>query len=128
MVVRFFLSAALAVVCTSLVAQPEIKFEDKTQKFEKVKAGEILSFDFFYVNTGDAPLIITHIKVACTCTQFEYPKEPLMPGEKAVIKVTFDTNKKYGYQDRTLEVYTNAKEAPIKIRFKGVVDNKPPKK
>ncbi len=108
----------------ALVPAQEIKFEDKTQKFEKVKAGEMLSFDFFYTNTGDAPLVITKVTVACSCTVPTFPKTPLAPGERAVIKVTFDTKGKYGYQDRILEVFSNAPNSPFKIRFKGVVDNK----
>lgn len=117
------LSALICLMPTLLLAQ-EIKFEDKTQKFEKVKAGETLSFDFFYSNTGDVPLIITDVKVSCGCTKPTFSKTPLAPGERAVIKVTFDTKGKYGYQDRILEVYSNAQTSPYKIRFKGVVDNK----
>lgn len=110
----------------ALLLGQEIKFEDKTQKFEKVKAGEVLSFDFFYTNTGSAPLILTEVKVSCGCTKPTFSKTPLAPGERAVITVTFDTKGKYGYQDRILEVYSNSSTSPYKIRFKGVVDNKQP--
>jgi hypothetical protein len=106
-------------------AQPKISFDNKTIKFNKVKAGEILHFDFFFENTGtNEPLIISDIKVTCPCTQFEYPKEPIFPGEKKQIKVTFDTKGKIGYQDRTLEVFTNVSNNPFTLRFKGMVDNK----
>ena len=122
---RLFFLMALLLIGFSAAGQPKIKFEKKVIKFDKVKAGEPLSFDFFYTNTGSEPLILTNIKVSCTCTTFDYPKEPIPPGETAVIKVYFDTKGKYGYQDRVLEVYTKAHEAPPKIRFRGVVDNKP---
>lgn len=107
-----------------LFSQPEIKFEDKTKKFEKTKAGEILSFDYSFINAGDQPLIISEVKVTCGCTKPEFPAQPVKPGEKGNIHVNFDTKGKIGYQDRILEVISNAKNSPEKIRFKGVVDKK----
>lgn len=107
-----------------LSAQPEIRFEEKTKKFEKTKAGEILNFDYSFTNTGDQPLIISEVKVTCGCTKPEFPAEPVNPSQKGNIKVSFDTKGKIGYQDRILEVVSNAKNSPEKIRFKGMVDNK----
>lgn len=118
LVIIIFLSSKL------IFAQPEIKFDEKTKKFEKTKAGEILKFDYSFTNTGDHPLIISEVKVTCGCTKPEFPQEPVKPGETGIIKVSFDTKGKIGYQDRILEVISNAKNSPEKIRFKGVVDNK----
>ncbi len=105
-------------------SQPEIKFVKKTIKFEKTVAGEILHFDFPFINQGNEPLIISEVKVTCGCTSPEFPDKPVAPLEKGVIKVNFDTKGKRGYQDRILEVLSNAKNSPEKIRFKGVVENK----
>lgn len=102
----------------------ELNFEKEIIKLGKVKEGEVLNFEYYFTNTGTEPLLITDIKVACTCTKFEYPKNPVGPGEKQVIKVSFDTKNKIGYQDRTLEVYSNAKKSPKIIRFKVDVDNR----
>lgn len=104
--------------------QAEFSFLKSTIKFPKTKAGEVLRFQYEFTNTGDQPLIITEIKVACSCTKFEFPKEPIAPGQKGIIKVTFDTKDKYGYQDRTLDIYSNVKKNPTKVRFKVVVDEK----
>ena len=122
--IRLMLAGWLMLVSLSTFAQAEIRFEDKVQKFEKVEAGQQLSFDFFYTNTGDQPLIISDIKVACSCTEFTYNKKPVMPGKREVIKVTFNTKTVYGWQDRILEVHSNAKDSPAKIRFKGNVERK----
>ena len=106
--------------------QPEFKFKDKTQKFEKTKPGPLLSFDYSFTNKGNQPLIIKNIKVIpkCSCTKFEFTKEPILPGKQGLIHVTFDTNNKIGYQDRLLEVYSNVRAKPYKLRFRGAVDNK----
>ena len=114
----------LTVNCTAQDGEPKFKFESKSVKFDKVKAGEILSFDYIFENTGSQPLIITNIKVSCVCTKPLWPKEPVKPGEMDTIHVKFDTKGKIGWQDRILEVHSNAKDSPIKLRFKGVVDNK----
>ena len=121
---RTALTLALLLLVSSTFAQAEIKFEKRTQKFEKVKAGESLSFDFLFFNTGTEPLIVSEVKVSCGCTKPEFSKAPVLPGESATIHVRFDTKGKIGYQDRVLEVYSNAKNNPAKIRFKGMVDHK----
>jgi len=117
----FLLLLGCLVYCTIAIAQPEIKFEEKKLKFEEVKAGPTLSFDFSFTNKGDQPLLINNIKVECTCTKFEYPKQPIKSGEKGNIHVTFDTKGKIGWQYRTLEIFSNAKESPAKIQFIGKV-------
>lgn len=113
------------ILCNGVtLAQPEIKFIDKVQKFDKVDEGEQLEFRFDFINEGDEPLLISNIEVACPCTKFEYPKTPIAPGEKNAVLVRFDTSNKIGYQDRELVITSNSKKSPIKIRFKGVVNNK----
>jgi len=120
----FCLSTATNSISQAQDTEPKFKFESKSVKFEKVKAGEILSFDYIFENTGSHPLIITNIKVSCSCTKPLWPKEPIKPGKKDTIHVKFDTKGKIGWQDRILEVHSNAKDSPTKLRFKGMVDNK----
>lgn len=121
-----FLLCTLALLGLSFAsqAQPKIDFEKKNQKFEKVKADTTISFDFFYFNTGDQPLIITDIKVSCDCTVPTFTQEPVFPGKREKVHVTFDTRGKIGYQDRILYVHGNMPNSPVKIRFKGMVDHK----
>jgi hypothetical protein len=109
-------------------AQAEFDFEKKVFKFSKTPAGEVLNFEYNFTNVGNIPLIINEIKVTCPCTKYKYPKEPILPKQKGKITVTFDTDKKIGYQDRTINIYSNTKESPYNIRFKGMVDHKHPKK
>lgn len=97
---------------------------DRTIKLPKTKEGEVVQFEYTFMNHGKAPLIISEIKVQCSCTKFEFPKDPIPPNGSGVIKVTFDTKGKIGYQDRTLDVYSNAENSPYTLRFKIVVDNK----
>lgn len=112
LVLVFILSSALAIAQGA-----EFKFNDTKLKLPKAKEGAVLEFEYTFVNKGDVPLIITKIDVACTCTEITYPNTPVKPGESGTIKVTFDSDKKTGWQYRDLIVYSNAKKNPAKLRF-----------
>lgn len=101
----------------------EFSFEQKpAHKFKRTLEGPVLSHDFKFINTGDAPLIISGFMVACKCTKAIYPEEPVMPGETGTVTVTLDTKGKEGWQDRIVELYSNAKENPKELRIKVMVD------
>jgi hypothetical protein len=120
----FILLSVLLVCSASVFAQhAELFFEEKLHKFPDTKEGELLVYEYKFVNKGNAPLIITHYNVACSCTKAEFPKEPISPGASGVVKVTFDTKGKIAYQDRTVELFSNSKKSPIKLRFKVMVLN-----
>jgi len=78
----FYMTFMCGINCSAQDAGPKFKFESKSVKFEKVRAGEVLSFDYVFENTGVQPLIITNIKVSCGCTKPQWPKEPVKPGKK----------------------------------------------
>lgn len=94
-----------------------------TRKLGNVNEGEKIFFSYPFVNKGTSSLVISDARVACACTVVDYPKLPIAPGEKSEIKVTFDTRGKIGYQDRTIEVFSNARKNPVKLRFKVMVNN-----
>jgi len=101
-----------------------LKVHQRTIKQHKVKAGEILSFNYSIENIGTSPLVINNIKVNCSCTKPKWPKEPIMPMATDTIRVTVDTKSMIGWQDRTLMIYSNSINSPEKLRFKVMVDNK----
>jgi hypothetical protein len=111
----------LLLACITGFAQPQLKFTDIKKSFGFVKKGEVVKIDFELSNEGNQPLIITDAKVECSCTTVEFPKQPIAPGQKAKITVSFDTKSVYDRQDRTVEIISNAKNPSQKIRFKGVV-------
>ena len=108
-----------------LIAQnAEFSFEEQTHKFGRVDEGPLLKQTYYFTNTGDTPMVITDMKVTCTCTKYKFPLKPVMPGARDSILVSFDTVGKIGYQDRTLDIYANTKKNPSQIRFKVFVKNK----
>ena len=94
--------------------------EGKSHRFEDAIEGEVLKHEFVFINSGDHPLMISSYKVACSCTVISFPEEPVLPGEKGVLSLSFDTNGKYGFQKRKIEIVSNAKKS-ITLLFKVVV-------
>jgi len=119
----------LAIIIVMNTASPfkggaVFSFLDKTVfKFPDTKEGEQLTHTFKFKNTGDSPLIISDYNVACTCTKAIYSKFPILPNAESEIEIEFDTNGKYGYQDRVISIYSNANKYPIKLRIKVFVYN-----
>lgn len=101
-----------------------MKFSDAKKNFGFVKKGEVVTLEYEFKNTGNAPLLINEASVECSCTTVNFPRQPVLPNTSEKIIVQFDTKSVYDRQDRTIEVVSNAKNSPQKIRFKGVVLNK----
>ena len=98
-----------------------MNFTETKKSFDTVKQGEIVTLDYEFTNIGTEPLIIQETKVECSCTTVEFPKQPIAPGQKNKITVKFNTTTVWDLQDRVVKIYSNAKNSPIKIRFKGDV-------
>lgn len=107
-----------------LKSQSVIKFTETKKSFGFVNKGEIVTIDFEFQNTGTEPLLLFETKVECSCTSVNFPKQPVPAGQKSVLTVKFDTKNAYDRQDRIVEVISNAKNSPAKIRFKGFVKRK----
>ncbi|HXB41145.1 MAG TPA: DUF1573 domain-containing protein [Bacteroidia bacterium] len=103
------------------IAQSKMKFKDAKMNFGFVKKGEKVVLQYEFTNEGNQPLVIIDAKVECSCTTVKWPKEPIAPGQKGIMEVTFDTTPTYDRQDRVVEIISNSPDSPDKIRFKGVV-------
>lgn len=104
---------------------PEFKFEEEEYNFGTIKQGESMTHLFSFTNVGKEPLIISSASGSCGCTVPEWPKEPVKKGDKATIKVTFNSAGKMGMQDKTVTIQSNAKTNPKVIHIKGNVEAPP---
>jgi len=100
----------------------EIKFDMDEYNFGSAKQGDKVDYEFFFTNTGKEPLIITNASGSCGCTVPVWPKEPIKKGERAGIKVSFNTAGKQGMQDKTITINSNARTNPKIIHIKGNVE------
>lgn len=111
-----------SVVKAQNAAGPEISFEKDVHDYGNIKQHANGECEFKFTNTGNAPLIISNAKGSCGCTVPDWPKQPIKPGETAVIKVKYDT-KRVGPISKTVTVESNAVEKPsAMLRIKGNVE------
>lgn len=90
------------------------------------KAGEIKKHKFTFTNTGDHDLIISSAKPSCGCTVPYYPTNPIPPGGKGEIEVSFDSNGKNGVQNKTITVTANTEPSVTTLTISGNVEGTAP--
>ena len=104
---------------------PEIEFEKLIHDYGEVPYNGNGECEFRFTNTGNEPLIIQKPKSSCGCTIPSWPKEPILPGESDVIKVTYRTNR-VGLINKSVTVTSNAKtNGTVVLRIKGKVLEQP---
>ena len=103
----------------------EIEFEKIIHDYGVVPYGGNGECEFRFTNTGTEPLIVQKPKSSCGCTVPTWPKEPILPGESDVIKVTYKTTRA-GNINKTITVTSNAvQNTTVVLRIKGKVMDKP---
>lgn len=115
---------ALTASVAAWAANAGIEFAQKEYDFGTIaeKKGKVVH-EFEFTNTGDAPLMIVSASTSCGCTKPEYPLKPLQPGEKGVLKVTFNPAGRPGEFTKTITIRTNVKgRKKVTLRIKGFVN------
>lgn len=98
-------------------AQTNLALSEPDFDFGKIKKGDVVNHVFEVTNTGKNPLIISAVQPTCGCTVPEYTKEPILPGKKGKITLTFNSANFDGVVHKTAEVYANIAQVPIELRF-----------
>ena len=120
-----FLLSAGAVKAQEVRNGAEIEFEKTVHDYGNVPYNGNGECEFRFTNTGNEPLIVQKPKSSCGCTIPTWPKEPILPGESEVIKVTYRTNRP-GTINKTVTVTSNAvQNGTVVLRIKGTVMDQP---
>lgn len=116
----------LLIMLASLVAyaqqeQPEIKFDKTVHNFGTFsEKTPVQTAVFAFTNIGKAPLIINQAIASCGCTIPSYTKEPIMPGEKGTVKVTYNGKGKFpGHFKKSITIRTNGKVEMVRLYIEG---------
>lgn len=127
---HFFTAAAVVLASSFAFAQeantnaPQISFTQETIDYGNIKKDANGEREFTFKNTGKEPLIITNCVGSCGCTVPVWPKTPIAPGEKASIKVKYDT-RRVGRFQKTVTVTSNAGTPTKVLTIKGNVEDVP---
>ena len=104
--------------------KPVIEFEKTTHDFGKVWSGSQVAYEFAFINKGKVPLILSSVQPSCGCTTPEWPKEPIMPGQKSKIKAMYNSGAYQGPFAKSITVNSNVGN-PTTLIIKGEVLDKP---
>jgi hypothetical protein len=101
----------------------KMTFEQDVFNFGEISQGELIKNVFVFTNTGKEPLIISNAKGSCGCTVPEFPKDPIMPGEKGQLLVVFNTKNKKGNQSKRVTITANTEPVNTYLSIKGKVNS-----
>ena len=123
-IISIFTLILMSAVAFNIIAAgkgAEMTFNEKTHDFGTIKeANGPVTHTFEFTNTGGEPLVIINVNASCGCTRPDYPKEPIMPGKKGKVKVTFNPAGRPGEFSKEVKIRTNGDKRPI-LRITGTV-------
>ena len=88
---------------------PQISFTEEIYDLGIVAKGAKKIYSFSFQNIGNADLIIAGVESDCGCVVTDFPKEPIMPGERGQINILFDSADESGKKVVNMVVYTNTR-------------------
>lgn len=94
-----------------------IALSESNFDFGTIKKGNKVQHVYEVTNTGNNPLVISEVKPGCGCTAPEFTKEPILPGKKGKITLSFDSTNFDGSVQKYADVFANVDKAPIKLTF-----------
>ncbi|NLA23806.1 MAG: DUF1573 domain-containing protein, partial [Bacteroidales bacterium] len=122
---NFVLLVTAILLSLSLVAQQKsanISWDKTTHDFGTFKEENGLQkCSFNFTNTGSEPLVITNVRAFCGCTTPDWTKEPVQPGQKGYVNVSYDPRNRPGKFDKSITVTTNTEKPNTMLRIVGNV-------
>jgi hypothetical protein len=121
LLLKFFIVTSIG----SVFAQGQMVFKEETFDFGNVVEGTQAVHEFEFVNKGNEPVIISNVQASCGCTTPFWTKEPVTPGNKGVVKASYNSSGRPGAFTKTITVTSNASNASKFLTIKGNVTPKP---
>lgn len=102
---------------------PKLEFAKDSEELGTLKVNELEEFnlDIEFVNTGNEPLILSQVRGCCGTRIMEWPREPISPGDKGIIKVKFRLAPRPHNVSRVVTVLSNEQGGQKIFRIKGKV-------
>ena len=98
----------LASVALSLVAQPQATWLERQHDFGVIREQDGKAHcQLRVMNTGTEPLLIVKVQVGCGCTGIDYPEDPIMPGDTATVRLSYNPSGRPGQFIKQAIIFTN---------------------
>lgn len=101
-----------------------VALSESNFNFGNIKKGDKVNHVYEITNTGKNPLVISEVKPGCGCTAPEFTKDPILPGEKGKITLSFDSSSFDGAVQKYADVFVNVEKSPIKLTFNANIQPK----
>ncbi len=109
----------------AIAQKPVINFATKDYDFGKIKEVDgSVTHIFEFSNKGKSPLVVSRVQASCGCTTPTWTKEPIEPGKKGAITVTYNASGRPGVFAKTITVFSNDTLNQVLV-IKGEVIPKP---
>lgn len=83
-----------------------------------------VSCTYTVTNNGNKASVIYNVISSCGCTDVKWTREPIRPGEKGKISVTYSNDEGAYPFDKNLTVYFSDIKKPVILKIRGVSHNK----
>lgn len=122
MMILVALMAVLPVYAKKNGKEPSVKFAETKHNFGTIReeAGSV-THEFEFYNEGTGNLVVMDATAQCGCTRPEYPKNPVAPGKRGVIRVTYNPAGRPGSFEKVVTVRTNGKPSKSRLKITGTV-------
>ncbi len=96
---------------------PIITFDTAFFDLGDIYIGDKKKLVYNFINTGEAPLKIDLV-TSCKCTQTDWPKVEVLPGERGSISAVFDSAGMKGEYNKTIDIIANTEPIVVEAKFK----------
>jgi hypothetical protein len=97
-----------------------IVFENTVYDFGSMNKGSKATCEFTFTNKGKKFLTINQVHPVCACTEVEWSKKPIAPGEVGHIKVIYNTQLTGGFS-KAITVHSTAANSLVVLVVNGAV-------
>ncbi len=126
MKIKEILYVAGALLTLFSAAQSKVEFVKTNHDFGEIREdGGYAEFTFNFVNSGEAPVRITHVKASCGCTTPGWTVEEVAPGDTGFVKARYNPRNRPGRFRKSLRVTTTDNESNTTLYIMGMVQPKP---
>ena len=117
-----FIGGLMLLGTFAVASAQTISFDKTTIDYGTVPVNADGNRVFNFKNTGDKPLILSNVQPGCGCTASEWPKEPILPGKSAQIKVHYNTANAAPFK-KSIDVFSNDPvNGRVVLYIQGTVD------
>lgn len=100
----FFLISIACVLTAQNNSVTLLQFEDRALDLGDVKHGDVIKSSFSFTNVSQDTVYIDLVS-SCECTDTDWPRRPILPGDQGEIKITFNSEMKEESEVVDVDIY-----------------------